>query len=266
MTTVFVDNIGVAGAGLDGWPLARAILRGETEYRPQHATNRNSDLLPPNERRRTTPTIRLALAAAQEATDVFLEARKTAASVFCSASGDLDIVDRICTALTRPEHPVSPTDFHNSVHNAPAGYWGIAARSRMPSTSLSAQDASFAGGLLEAATQVAVDKLTVLLVAYDHPAPLPLAALVPLPAAFAAALLLTPSATPRSSARLELQSVGDGDGDDDRLTLPALEILRCGNPAARCLPLLHAVAMATTRNIVLSGTGVQRLRIVCTPC
>lgn len=264
MTPVFVANIGVAGAGLNGWPLTRAVLRGETAYRAQEIPNYNLDLLPANERRRTTPTIRLALAAAQEATERLIDARQNAASIFCSASGDLDIVDRICSALTRAEHPVSPTDFHNSVHNAPAGYWGIAARSRMPSTSVSAQDATFAAGLLEAATQVAVDGATVLLVSYDHPAPQPLATLVPVPAAFAVALLLTPTSTTRSLARLDLQCVAAS--SEDRMTSPPLETLRCGNPAARCLPLLQALATAAACGVTLATAGGRQLRVDCTPC
>ena len=46
---------------------------------------------------------------------------------------------------------LSPTRFHNSVHNAPAGYWGIATGAHGPHRlRLCAYDASFAAGLLEA--------------------------------------------------------------------------------------------------------------------
>ena len=69
---------------------------------------------------------------------------------------------------------VSPTRFHNSVHNAPSGYWAVATGSREPSTSLCAYDASFAAGLLEAAAQATVDDRPVTLVAYDLPYPEPL--------------------------------------------------------------------------------------------
>ena len=41
-----------------------------------------------------------------------------------------DTIHAVCTALTEPDYPVSPTRFSNSVHNAPAGYWSIAAKVR----------------------------------------------------------------------------------------------------------------------------------------
>ena len=49
---------------------------------------------------------------------------------------------------------VSPTRFHNSVHNAAAGYWTIGAGAMQPATAISAFDASFAQGLLEAMVQL----------------------------------------------------------------------------------------------------------------
>ena len=76
------------------------------------------------------------------------------ATVFASCGGDGPITHQICEVLAGPDRAVSPTAFHNSVHNAPAGYWSIATRSRAPSTSLCGHDGSFAAGLLEAATQV----------------------------------------------------------------------------------------------------------------
>src|SRR3546814_8269162 len=84
------------------------------------------------------------------------------------------IRQRISAELATPERIVSPTDFHNSVHNAAAGYWGIGTGSRAPSTTLAGYDASFALGLLEAGLQVVGDRRAVLLVVFDVPAPEPL--------------------------------------------------------------------------------------------
>ena len=49
---------------------------------------------------------------------------------------------------------ISPTRFHNSVHNAAAGYWTIGAHCMQAATAISAYDASFAEGLLEALMQL----------------------------------------------------------------------------------------------------------------
>src|SRR3546814_10360262 len=76
------------------------------------------------------------------------------ATVFAGSDADMAILQRISAALATPERIVSPTDFHNSVHNAAAGYWGIGTGSRAPSTTLAGYDASFALGLLEAGLQV----------------------------------------------------------------------------------------------------------------
>ena len=69
------------------------------------------------------------------------------ATVFASSDADLAIIHRICLALTATPRLISPTDFHNSVHNAAAGYWSIAAGARAASTTISAHDGSFAAGL-----------------------------------------------------------------------------------------------------------------------
>ena len=186
-------------------------------------------LLPPAERRRCALSVAWALAVAQEAVaNSGLQADKFAV-VFTSSDGDGDIVHRLCTALAAPGAQVSPTDFHNSVHNAATGYWSIGARATAPSTALCAFDASFAAGFLEAATQVQADGKPVLLVAVDLPYPAPLAPFRLVRHGFAAALALIPG------AELDI-SLADGPAT----ALPLAEF--GGNAAAACLPLLAALA------------------------
>ncbi|MET0042628.1 MAG: beta-ketoacyl synthase chain length factor, partial [Candidatus Thiodiazotropha sp. 6PLUC3] len=80
-------------------------------------------------------TIKIALQAAEEALRDYSDSEGVL-SVFSSSEGDLDIIDQICLALSQEDRPVSPTQFHNSVHNAPAGYWSIGSGSHQGSTSL----------------------------------------------------------------------------------------------------------------------------------
>jgi hypothetical protein len=68
----------------------------------------------------------------------------------------------------------SPTRFHNSVHNAAAGYWGIATKSMAPCQVLCGFDASFGAGLMDALAQVALKRQSTLLIAYDSEYPEPL--------------------------------------------------------------------------------------------
>jgi hypothetical protein len=167
------------------------------------------------------------------------------ASVFSSSHGDMRVSDNICRALATEERLVSPTQFHNSVHNAPAGYWSIAAGSRHPSTSLAVADSSFSAGLLEATLQSRSSGRPVLLAVYDHPAPAPLDAAAPVTAPFGVALVLQAEGQ-AASLRLSI-----GMGKETVLTQPDLEGLRLGNPAARALPLLAALAAKRPTTIFL---------------
>ena len=232
MMRLFVEGIGLLGPGLDGWSASRAVLAGDAAYVAAPTNLRASDMLPAAERRRAGVPIKLALAVGQEA---FLQAgrdTRTAATVFTSSGGDNDNVHAINGILATAPREVSPTRFHNSVHNAAAGYWCIAAGSHEPSTSLCAHDASFAAGLLESATQVTVDDAVVALVAYDHPYPEPLHAVRPITAAFGMALILTPRQSEKSLAAIEVDFVS-GKTQETTMQDAGLEALRRGVPAAR---------------------------------
>lgn len=236
MIGVQILGTGLIGPGLDGWPGGRRVLcDGGISYTYEPTQIASPGLLPANERRRTTACIKLALAAAEQAIrDADLDPAELA-SVFSSSHGDMRVCDNLCRALASDDKPVSPTQFHNSVHNAPAGYWSIATGSRRASTSLAVAHSSFTAGLLETVLQSLVGGQPVLLTCYDHPAPAPLDAAAPLTAPFAVALVVQAEA--KGALRLSLS-----DGDETRLAQPELERLRLGNPAARSLPLLTALA------------------------
>src|SRR3546814_20105073 len=70
-------------------------------------------------------------------------------SVFASTHGDLPIMAYMCAPLTGEPRSISPTKFHNSVHNAAAGYWTIGSGCMHASNAVSAFDARFAQGLVE---------------------------------------------------------------------------------------------------------------------
>ena len=250
MISVHVSGIGLCGPGMADWATGRAVLRGETTYDgelPKPAAT----ILPPAEQRRCGPATRIALQVAQEAMTQADFPPTQAAVVFASSDADGENLHHILESLAQPEHEVSPTRFHNSVHNAAAGYWNIATGARTPANSLAAFDASFAAGLLEAAVQAVAENIPVLLVVFDLPFPSPLNEVRPIVAPFSAALLLTPQATATSMARLHI-SLSD-EQTDTAMNRAELEALRGGNPAARALPLLQAIANGQE----------QRLGLVC---
>lgn len=262
---VFVEGIGVLGPGLNGWQASRAVLAGEAAYVAAPTVLTASELLPAAERRRTGVPVKLALATGCEA---FAHAGRDAAmtaTVLTSSGGDGDNVHHICETLAVAVLEVSPTRFHNSVHNAAAGYWSIATHSREPSTSLCAYDASFAAGLLEASVQIAVDGNPVALIAYDHAYPEPLHALRPIGGNFGAAFVFTPHATDHTVAVWDISLAASAESPSS-VDDPALEALRLTVPAARSLPLLRALARNATEVVVLDYVGGNSLRIAVTPC
>lgn len=262
---VFVEGVGVLGPGLAGWQASRPLLAGSAAYVAAPTVLTASELLPPAERRRTGTPVKIALAVGREA---FAHAGRDAAltaTVFTSSGGDGDNVHQICETLAVAGLEVSPTRFHNSVHNAAAGYWGIASRSQEPSTSLCCYDASFAAGLLEAAVQATVDGIPVALIAYDHPYPEPLNTVRHLGPAFGVGLVITPQATGASFAALEVSLV-PGAQNPTAMADTALDALRATVPAARSLPLLSALARSAAQVVVLEYVAGNHLRVAVAPC
>jgi hypothetical protein len=159
---------------------------------------------------------------------------------------------------------VSPTRFHNSVHNAPSGYWGIASAAMHPSTSLCAYDSSFAVGLLEAVTQCFVDRKPVLYVAYDTPYPEPLHGTRPIADQFAVAMVLHPEATQRCMARIELSLSKE---KPSHMHARELDEICNSIPAARCLPMLQAIACIETnsdQSVCLEYVNGSSLKVTVT--
>lgn len=263
MITLYLEGIGLVAPGIGDWQKGSAILNGSCPYRVQDIAPFRSNLLPANERRRTTRVIKLILQVTEEMITSFGIEETRVTTVFASSEGDSEIIDQLCTALSLPGRPVSPTHFHNSVHNAPAGYWSIATECHLPSVSLAAHDASFSAGLLEAAAIVVVEQTPVLLVVYDYPPPMPLAECRPILAPVATALLLKPERGAHSLAKLTLTL--DRRSVEDRIPEPDLERLRVSNPAARGLPLLRAIAIGHTGRVVLPYVDRQHLCIELEP-
>ncbi|MDB6106528.1 MAG: hypothetical protein JWO52_6527 [Gammaproteobacteria bacterium] len=196
-----IEGIGLLGPGLDGWTSSIALLEGRSPYISQPTVLPTPDGLPPAERRRLGRVVKLALGVGLQATCKAGVEPATLPAVFASSGGDGPNCHEICQALSLDERLVSPTRFHNSVHNAAAGYWSIATGSQAASNAVCAFDASFAAGLLEAVTQVVVDQTRVLLVAYDAQYPPPLLAKRPIPEAFGVAFVLAPVAAAGSEGR-----------------------------------------------------------------
>jgi hypothetical protein len=257
-----VGGLAVLGPGLPDWAAAEPVLAGHRPWQDAPLVLPPPAMLAPTERRRTSLVVRLALATASGAVQAADVPPDTLETVFASSNGDGAVVGAILDSLAEPGGEVSPTQFHNSVHNAAAGYWGIGAHSTRPSISIGCHQDSFALGLLQAAVQVAGRDVAVLFCAYDAPLAGPLAPMHPTGFPFAMACVLTPEATPACRAALVLQHLPG--------VAPATpspwQAMAEGNPAARSLPFLAALAAGAPAHLVMPLLDDARLEVEVTPC
>lgn len=257
---VYLKSVAAMGHGFENWQALQSVFAGRASLDAAFTPRPTGSILPAVERRRASLTIKLATDIAQQAVVHSGMNPEDLAMVFASSNGDTNTIHQICEALATPERSVSPTRFHNSVHNAAAGYWSIASGSMKPSSSICAWDDSFSAGLVEAATQCLSDGLPVLLVAYDTPFPEPLADCTPGHQLFGVAMVLDARAE-TSLAGITLTVSNDEQLALTQLSDPTLEALRCDSSASRALPLLEALANPDAQEIVLGYSGDLRLRV-----
>ncbi len=285
--TAWIEGIGFLAPGLSGWPQAAEVLAGRQAYAPAPTVLPVPAILPPAERRRASRLVKAAIGVGLEAVTHAGAEASALATVFTSSSGDGHNCHALCETLASDDRAVSPTRFHNSVHNAAAGYWGIAAGAMTPCQVLCAHDASFAAGLVEAMTQVATAQAPVLLVAYDAEYPEPIHSVRPVPDAAGVALVLVPAPTPRALAALKLWGfapslaalgtaakrrpapsgpVSLGDTPAATMADAALEALRSAIPAMRALPLLERLARRQAGAVAIEYLAPLQVQVEVAPC
>ncbi len=263
MTHLYIEGIGLRGLGLNGWAQSAPVLAGLADYAAAPVEVPLCPLLPANERRRAPKTVNLALAVAAEAFSASGRSPLTTPVVFSSSGGEGETIHGILSTLASPQRELSPTRFHNSVHNAAAGYWSIGTGATSASTSLCAYDDSFAAALIEAAAQVAANQ-PVAMIVYDVPYPAPLCLVRPIGAAFGMALVLSPQPSAASLARLDL-TLRPGACAAPTAAPLTLDYLRQSTPAARSLPLLAALAANMASVVSLDYLTDMTLTLQITP-
>ena len=262
--TLFVEAVAFWSPLLPDWSRARKAFRGEGDALEVPARRPSPVLLPPAERRRAPDSVALALEVAAAAVAESQIPPGELLSVFTSCHGDLGITDAMCTTLVENPQLVSPTRFHNAVHNAASGYWGIATGCTRASTAVSAFEHSFAAGLLEAATQAVVEDRAVLLVGYDIEARGALATTTASRGLLAVALVLAPHRGPRSIAVLECALTAAPAADSAPESAPFAPLSRSAaarslaeNAMADALPLFEALADVDIAAERAAGHGAE---------
>ena len=217
-------------------------------------------LLAPNERRRAPETVAVALEVALAAC-AMATARipRQLPSVFASTHGDLAITDYMAATLATEPRTISPTRFHNSVHNAAAGYWTIgdglhawpqprSARS-MPASPRACSKRWYSWRTAPTPSCCA---------AYDSEATGPLASMSHSRGLLGGALVLARHGVPRPaqegrSGELRLRATLI---DGDPVAAPgALARHAAGNAMAPMLPLFDALATGSDVALLKAGPG-----------
>jgi hypothetical protein len=246
--TSFLNGVALWTPRLPGWDIAAPVLRGEAVAPEQPAARPAPTLLAPTERRRAPDTVAIALEVAARACESARVDPRDVASVFASTHGDLAISDYMSETVARSPTLVSPIRFHNSVHNAAAGYWSIGTGSLQPYTALTAWGDTFGEGLFEALVQAHTDADSTLLVAYDIEARGPLAQMQPSSGIVGAGLVVASRPGTTAVARLRWQAVR---GTARSEPLPRNSALVAGNAMAACLPFFEAIALRVPATIRL---------------
>jgi len=262
--SAYIQGVGILGPGLADWPSAAEVLRGAAPYQAAPTVLPAPAVLPPAERRRAGRVIRLALGVGAQAVAAAGVDASRLPSVFSSSGADGDNCHEICMTLASRERLLSPTRFHNSVHNAAAGYWSIGYGCSEASTALCAYDASFGAGLIEALTQLAEGPGRLLLVVYDADYPPPMRWKRPIPDAFGMALLLSREQALTERRALAQLRLSLAEQAASVLSQPELEQLRRQIPAARGLALLERLAQRRSGSVTLDYLDEQRLRLELT--
>jgi hypothetical protein len=239
---LYVEGLALWSPALPGWAAAAPALQGMPTPAAEAplASRPSPALLAANERRRAPDGVLVALEVAAAAVAMAGRDATSLPSVFTSAHGDLAVVDALCSTLASDPALLSPTRFHHSVHNAASGYWAMATGCHAPSSAVAGFDASFALGLLEAATQAATEHTPVLLAGFDTDARGALASVTRSRGLLGVALVLAPERSAATRAVLDW-AVQPGSALSSTLQSPAAQAL-AGNAMADALPLFEALA------------------------
>ncbi len=249
MTEVDIAGAGIWSQTFGNWDEFRDVLAGRAV---EAGGALKPELIPARERRRAPAAVKMAVEVMDQACRMADIDPTEVATVFGSGMGDMQITDYICRTLADAPRMMSPTKFHNSVHNASTGYWSIATGSHFAANAISAYSDTVAASLLEGAVQAVEEELPVLVALEELAAPQPFRSIIDVDEPLAAAMLLTPkgyAAAPLASLELDVRAEEPGEpathaiggtGFNNNFTAPLLPLLAAlahGEASTHALPL-----------------------------
>lgn len=238
-----ICGIGAWGPGFNNWPELKALL-DETENTEELSPQTpKPEIIPANERRRSPLPVKIAVETSWQAVQRSQIPSSDLSCVFGSGLGDTEITDYMCRALTTELKQLSPTKFHNSVHNAAAGYWTISTNCMKAANSIAAYHNTAGLALLEGVSQCIFQNEPLLITLFDTKAHSVYQEIFDCHQPFAAAIVITPSAsnsvtTPPTDMCEFSISIKEGRQTHQALKNQRMETLYQQNPAAKILSFL----------------------------
>lgn len=255
-----IAGVGAWGKGFTSWEQLQSLLRGEQPADdPSSAKGPKPTLIPANERRRAPLTARLAVETSHQAVLAAGVDAQTLSCVFGSGYGDTAVTDYLCRALNTDDKQLSPTKFHNSVHNAPAGYWTISTGCCRPANSIAALEYTAGMTLLEAVSQCYSEQEPVLLTLFDVPVAPTLMAMFSCDAIFGLSMVLAPVVdVDQGGYSLRIIDAGQQQADQTHGLQGGLRQHYESNPSAKLLPLLQCHREGSTMAEILVPISAHR--------
>ncbi len=186
-----IAGTGAWGSYFENWSALQALLGG-ADLPEAKLKSPKPGIIPANERRRAPLPVKLAVESSWQATQDAGVEPNTLTCVFVSGLGDTDLTDYMCKTLASEHKELSPTKFHNSVHNAPAGYWTISTGTMSAANSVAGYEESVSLTILEAMIQCETENVPMLLTFYDAPVADILTPVLPNQETFAFSLVIYP--------------------------------------------------------------------------
>ena len=263
-------GIGAWGPGFSDWQTLKDLLLNDSIDEASLVTSTpKPEVIPANERRRAPLPVKAAVDVSWQALQQSGISSEEVACVFASGLGDTEITDYMCRVLTTQEKQLSPTKFHNSVHNAAAGYWTISTHCMKSANSIAAYQKTVGLALLEGFTQCVLLNEPVLITLFDTAAHEAYRQIFACEYSFAAALLIRPATDKALSGSSYLAKIclteATNASAESTWSSETLSKLYQDNPAAKVLDLLNAIARTdadmTTDSSVLPISSVRSIAL-----
>jgi Beta-ketoacyl synthase, N-terminal domain len=242
-------SCGAWGSNFENWRELSELFNGKRAD-GKASSGPKPEIIPANERRRAPLPVRLAVETSWQATRMAAMDPKELSCIFVSGIGDTQLTDYMCKELMTDSKQLSPTKFHNSVHNAAAGYWTISTGCERAANSVAAFQESVPMALMEAMVQCNLEAVPLLITFYDAPIADVLTDILGKGSAFSVSLIIAPDQNSYSKEsgykrqQITIKILPEvADWPELATSQPLVQELYTSSPAGRILSLLEKLSL-----------------------